>query len=51
MLNSTVFESDVQVSFSGGIKLWKDTTLSEVINQADKILYRAKREGRNKILK
>ncbi|MGL5353426.1 MAG: GGDEF domain-containing protein, partial [Clostridium sp.] len=40
------FENNVSVTFSGGIETWDNTTISMIIKKADKLLYKAKREGR-----
>lgn len=49
-INSIVFDNDARVSFSAGIKEWDKTDLNILIKQADELLYRAKREGRNRVL-
>ena len=50
-LNTRSFrESDLRVSFSAGLCKMGGAPLSDVIANADKLLYQAKRSGKNKIL-
>ena len=39
----------LKISISGGIKEWKDESALELVNRADKLLYLAKENGRNRI--
>lgn len=49
IVNNTIFENDIQVSFSAGIKEWDGTSIDLVIKKADELLYKAKREGKNRV--
>lgn len=50
-LNTRSFrEKDLRVSFSAGLCKMGDSSVSEVIAQADKLLYQAKKTGKNKVL-
>ncbi|MGL4107416.1 GGDEF domain-containing protein [Clostridium sp. LP20] len=48
-INQIIFDNEVKVSISGGIKEWDNTNIEDVIDAADKLLYRAKKEGKNKV--
>lgn len=48
-INDIVFENNVQISFSGGIKEWDNTDVTKVIEEADKLLYKAKNQGKNRV--
>lgn len=48
-INKMIFENDVKISFSAGIKEWNDKDINIVVKEADELLYRAKREGKNKV--
>lgn len=43
------FDYNVDITISGGLSQYKGESLEEFINQADKNLYRAKEDGRNKV--
>lgn len=43
-------ESEMKVTFSGGLCRMGDATVSDVIARADKLLYQAKKSGKNRIL-
>lgn len=43
------FENNVRVSFSGGVSEWKGIDIEATIKKADELLYKAKKEGKNKI--
>ncbi|MGL5087363.1 MAG: GGDEF domain-containing protein, partial [Clostridium sp.] len=49
-VNNIVFDKNIILSFSGGIKEWDNTEINKVIEEADKLLYKAKKEGKNKVL-
>lgn len=44
------FIDDLVVTISGGIKEYKGGSITEFINEADIILYEAKKQGKNKIV-
>ncbi|MHB1153492.1 MAG: GGDEF domain-containing protein [Eubacteriales bacterium] len=44
------FGEDIQVTISGGVKVYNGETLSEFIQGADTNLYEAKRQGKNRII-
>lgn len=48
-INEIIFDNEVRVSISAGIKEWDNTKIEDVIEQADKLLYKAKKEGKNKV--
>lgn len=48
-INEIIFENEVRVSISAGIKEWDNTTIEDVIEEADKFLYKAKNEGKNRV--
>lgn len=48
-INEIIFDNQVRVSISAGIKEWDNTTIEDVIDQADKLLYKAKNEGKNRV--
>ena len=48
-INEIIFDNGVRVSISAGIKEWDNTKIEDVIEQADKLLYKAKNEGKNRV--
>lgn len=46
---NTKFENNINVSFSCGVEEWDNTDIENVICKADKLLYKCKTEGKNKI--
>lgn len=50
IIEKHLFEEEVQVTISGGIKEFNNEFLSDFINQADMKLYQAKKAGRNRII-
>lgn len=50
VVHNLKFEDGVRVTFSGGIERWDKSDLENVITKADKLLYKAKNEGKNKIV-
>lgn len=48
-INEIIFDNEVRVSISAGIKEWDNTKIEDVIDQADKLLYKAKSEGKNRV--
>jgi len=42
-------EKSLHINISGGIKEWKNGSVLELVNEADKLLYSAKERGRNRI--
>lgn len=48
-INEIIFDNEVRVSISAGIKEWDNTKIEDVIEQADKLLYKAKNEGKNRV--
>ncbi|MGG7177360.1 GGDEF domain-containing protein [Clostridium paraputrificum] len=48
-INNIIFDNEVRVSISAGIKEWDNTNIEDVIDEADKLLYKAKKEGKNKV--
>ncbi|SDO80571.1 tetratricopeptide repeat-containing diguanylate cyclase [Clostridium gasigenes] len=49
-VNNIIFEHNVKASFSAGIEEWDKTSFDLVIKKADELLYKAKREGKNKVV-
>lgn len=49
-LEATVFKSGVRLSVSGGVSQYNNQSMKEFIQQADKLLYVAKRQGKNQIV-
>lgn len=50
LVNEIVFENNVTISFSAGVVQWNETSLDEVIKEADELMYKAKRAGKNRVL-
>lgn len=48
-INEIIFDNGVRVSISAGIKEWDNTKIEDVIEEADKLLYKAKNEGKNRV--
>lgn len=44
------FDNNVHVSFSAGIKEWENTSISQIIDEADQLLYKAKKQGKNRVI-
>lgn len=42
--------SDLVVTISGGLVKWQGNDINDLINEADELLYKAKKAGKNKIL-
>lgn len=49
-IESHVFAGDVKITISGGVVLYNDEDLVELIDLADKKLYEAKKKGKNQIV-
>lgn len=49
-VSKILFENNTSVTFSAGIEDWDDSSLSLIIEKADNLLYKAKSEGRNKVI-
>ncbi|MBU3106358.1 GGDEF domain-containing protein [Clostridium gasigenes] len=49
-VNNIIFKHNVKASFSAGIEEWDKTSIDLVIKKADELLYKAKREGKNKVV-
>lgn len=47
--NKLVFENNVTVSFSAGIKDSDDGEVDNILEEADKLLYSAKKQGKNRV--
>lgn len=45
------YHDSVDLTISGGIAQWDDSSISELIETADRLLYQAKKSGRNTILR
>ncbi|MGL5087817.1 MAG: tetratricopeptide repeat-containing diguanylate cyclase, partial [Clostridium sp.] len=50
LISEKTFDKNINVTFSGGISQLNDATLNQVIKDADELLYKAKHEGKNKVL-
>ncbi|MGL5149935.1 MAG: tetratricopeptide repeat-containing diguanylate cyclase [Clostridium sp.] len=49
-ISKEYFEDGLTVTFSGGIKLWNNESISEIIHDVDKLLYEGKSQGKNRII-
>jgi diguanylate cyclase len=49
-IQESVFTDGIKVTISGGIKEYKGEAIDKLIDGADKLLYRAKNNGRNQIV-
>lgn len=50
VVSNLKFKNEVSVSFSGGIESWDNTDLALIISKADKLLYKAKNNGKNQVI-
>lgn len=45
------YSKDIKVTISGGLRTWKGETVQSIMHEADMLLYKAKKEGKDRILK
>ncbi len=48
-IENHVFENGLKITISGGVAEWKGKTPETLVIEADNLLYKAKKEGRNQI--
>jgi diguanylate cyclase (GGDEF)-like protein len=47
IMENTVIDDQVQITFSGGVVLWQNESADLLVDKADQLLYQAKNMGRN----
>lgn len=49
-LSNSTFSNSLSLTISGGLTEWNGESISELISKTDKLLYKAKNDGKNKIV-
>lgn len=49
VVEKKIFSDNLSITISGGIKKWSDESFENLVGEADKLLYKAKNSGKNKI--
>ncbi|MGM0396358.1 MAG: sensor domain-containing diguanylate cyclase [Bacillota bacterium] len=49
-VQNLIFDNEVTVTISGGVKEYFGENLKDLVNAADELMYKAKKEGKNKVI-